>query len=120
MIRVTAPKASAIFALALAAGLAGCNSNAAPAASAPASAYASESARPAGPPLPPGARCTNEIDKWQALVSKDVRNGMVDRSVYNKIEGEIAEAQSACAAGHGEQALRLVQESRARHGYPPG
>jgi len=120
MILKYAPKAPALLALVVAAALAGCNSNVSPAASSAGSSYAEESAPPVGPPLPAGAPCTHEIRKWNTLVSKDVRNGMVDRSVYKDIESEIAQARSVCAAGHGARAISLVQQSRKRHGYPPG
>lgn len=122
MIRVNGLKALSYFALVVAAaGLAGCDSNVSPAASEPPPSFdASQSAAPSGPPLPPGAPCTAEIDKWQTLISRDSRVGMVDQSVHDEVEGEITTAEQACAAGHDAAARRLVKASRTRHGYPPG
>lgn len=124
MIRLSTHHARSFLALCFAAGLAGCNSNASPVASAPPPAapfaYAGQSAASAGPPLPPGAPCTAEIGKWRKLVSGDVQNGMLDESVYKQIEVEISKARTTCAAGQNAKALRMIQASRKRHGYPPG
>lgn len=116
MIRTNILLARSVLALGLAAGLAGCNSNASPVVAADSPPIAA----PSGPPLPAGAPCTAAIRKWQALISSDVRTGMVDQSVYRDVEGEMTRARAACAAGRDALARRLVQASRKRHGYPPG
>jgi hypothetical protein len=93
--------------------LCGCNQNA-PVASAP----------PPPPPaavdlsgLPPGAACTDKINRYQFVLSTDHQTGNVNESVFTAIERELKEAAAACAAGHNQEALNLVRASEDRHGY---
>jgi hypothetical protein len=44
--------------------------------------------------------------------------GHVNQSVYNQVQQEIGEADSACSSGQEARALSLVHASKARHGYP--
>lgn len=44
--------------------------------------------------------------------------GHVNQGVYNQIQQEISEAESACAAGQDARAQSLLHASKARHGYP--
>jgi hypothetical protein len=107
--------------LALGVGLAGCNAQ-----STPIPAAVDQPDQPAGPQaapivaLPPGAACTGAIQSWRTLIENDYRTGYVDPPVYASAEQDIARAQTICAAGQDAQAVRLVAESRRRHGYPPG
>ncbi len=95
--------------------LGGCNqgspvaSATAPAAGAPATAQFAN--------LPGGAPCTEKINRYQAVLSDDVRTGNVERPVYNQIQTELSKAADACAAGRGHEALGLVKASEERHGY---
>ncbi len=67
--------------------------------------------------LPPGAACTNKINRYQFVLSADHQTGNVNDSVFVAIEQELTEAAAACAAGHDKEALNLVRASEARHGY---
>lgn len=109
--------ASLLTAIAVAAMLGGCNENAAPVASAP---------PPPPPPqaqaadlsgLPPGAPCTEKINRYQGVLVADHRTGNVEDPVFNQIEHEISDAAAACSAGKGSQALAMVRASQVKHGY---
>jgi hypothetical protein len=67
--------------------------------------------------LPPGAPCTDRLDRYQAVVGADHRTGNVNESVYSEIEHELSRAAAACAAGQDGAALSLIRQSEARHGY---
>jgi hypothetical protein len=103
--------------------LGGCNMSggsdaAAPPAAAPAAAAAAPGAgQPNWPPLPEAAACTGELNRYQAVLKADVSTGNVNKSVYDKIQGELARAADACAAGHDAEARSLIHASKERHGY---
>ncbi len=67
--------------------------------------------------LPPGAPCSGEIGRYDAVVKDDLRTGNVDQKVYDQIERELGRAAAACAAGKGGEAHSLVAASKSRHGY---
>ena len=67
--------------------------------------------------LPPGAPCSGEIGRYDAVVKDDLRTGNVEQKVYDQIERELARATAACAAGKGGEAHALVAASKSRHGY---
>lgn len=73
---------------------------------------------PQGFSLPQGTGCQGDIARWAAIQDNDLKTGHVSKSVYDRIQGEINEARTACAAGNSAQASSLVRASRARHGYP--
>ena len=109
--------------------LAGCNSGtkSTPGASAakPAPTAATYRNVPAGVTpssfrMPTGSGCKGDVARWNAIQNNDLKSGHVSQSVYKKIQGEIAEARTACDAGQGAKASALVRASRARHGYPAG
>ncbi len=95
--------------------LAACNSQPAPqiVPAGPASPVAPPSVR-----LPDGSACAAAIARWRAIQENDHATGHVNESVYTAIQGEIADAESACAAGQDARATGLVRASKARHGYP--
>jgi len=70
--------------------------------------------------MPTGGGCQGDIARWNAIQNNDLRSGHVSKSVFDKIQGEIAEARAACNAGQSAKASALVRASRARHGYPGG
>lgn len=70
--------------------------------------------------LPQGEGCAGAVARWKAIQSNDLAMGHVTRPVYDRIQGEIAEAETACAAGRDAEARGLVAASRKRHGYPAG
>jgi hypothetical protein len=69
--------------------------------------------------LPPGAPCTERYNRYQAVVGADHRTGNVNEPVYVAIERELSRAAAACAAGRDGEALSLIHQSEARHGYHP-
>jgi hypothetical protein len=73
---------------------------------------------PQGFRLPEGAGCAGEVARWRAIQDNDLATGHVSRSVYDRIQKDIAAAQAACAAGREAEASALVRASRARNGYP--
>jgi hypothetical protein len=93
---------------------AGCNSAPPPAPESP----GSRRVTPSGFKLPDGAGCSGSIARYRAIMDNDLAMGHVDASVYNQIQHEIGEAESACSAGQDARAIALVHASKARHGYP--
>jgi len=73
---------------------------------------------PQGFKLPEGSGCAGAIARWRAIQDNDHATGHVNDGVYTTIQGELAEAESACAAGQDARAIGLVRSSKARHGYP--
>jgi hypothetical protein len=115
--------ATSIGMVAAAIGLAGCNQTTASQTSAPVASAAVAPANPgsptepAWPPLPEGAACTGELNRFQTILKSDAGTGNLNRSVYDKIQTELKPAAEACAAGKDAEAHKLVQASKARHGY---
>lgn len=110
---------SAVLAASLtAAALSGCNAprQTQPVVDPPAPARQSA----ALPQLPAGAACSEQVSRYNSVIDNDRAMGHVNPSVYSQIEGEIAEAAAACAAGQDARAASLVRASKARHGYPGG
>jgi hypothetical protein len=73
---------------------------------------------PAGFKLPEGSGCSGSIARYRAIMDNDLAMGHVNQSVYNQIQTEIGEAESACSTGQDARAIALVHASKARHGYP--
>ncbi len=97
--------------------LAACNSNApAPQASAPSSAPAGVT--PSSFRLPEGSGCSGDVARWKAIQDNDLATGHVSKSVYDRIQNDIAQASAACQAGRDKEASAMVRASRARNGYP--
>ncbi|WP_201830086.1 hypothetical protein [Microvirga zambiensis] len=95
----------------LALPLAACNQTA----SAP--APATTSITPSGFRMPEGSGCKGEIDRYRAVMSNDLSMGHVNQSVYNRVDKELGQAEAACAAGRDAEAVRMVNATKARHGY---
>ena len=106
---ITAPRPlwlAAVVALPLAA----CNQTAA-------TAPGSANVTPSGFNMPSGSGCGGEISRYRAVMSNDLAMGHVNQSVYNRVDREIAGAEAACAAGRDAEAVRMVNATKARHGY---
>ena len=73
---------------------------------------------PQGFKLPEGSGCSGAIARYRAVIANDHQTGNVGESVYKQIEGEIAGASAACAAGKDGEAMSLIAASKSRHGYP--
>jgi|SRR3712207_8580365 hypothetical protein len=61
--------------------------------------------------------CKGEIDRYRAVMSNDLAMGHVNQSVYTRVDRELAQAEGACTAGREAEALRMVNATKARHGY---
>jgi len=110
--RANTPRFLSPALLLLAAGaLAACNSAAPP-------PQAPVAATPAAVKLPEGSGCSGAIARYRSIQDNDLSMGHVNRSVYDQIQKEIGEAESACANGDDAKAQALVRASKARHGYP--
>jgi hypothetical protein len=97
--------------------VAGCNSAPPPQPLAP-QGPGSRSVTPPGFKLPEGSGCSGSIARYRAIMDNDLAMGHVNQGVYNQIQNEIGEAESACSAGQDARAVTLVHASKARHGYP--
>ena len=98
--------------LGLAAALGGCNETnggGGPVVSAPIG--------PTAYKLPPGAGCTGEITKYQAVLKADLESGNVAQTVYDAIQRDLTRAASACEAGRESEARSIVSATKAKHGY---
>jgi hypothetical protein len=69
-------------------------------------------------PPPAGSGCGSAIARYRSVIENDLKMGHVNQSVYSQIQGEIGEAETACAAGQDSRAVTLVRASKSRHGYP--
>lgn len=67
---------------------------------------------------PSGSGCASSISRYRSVIENDLAMGHVNRSVYDKIQGEISEAASACSSGEDARAMSLLRASKTRHGYP--
>lgn len=106
--------------IAAAIGLSACNQTTGSQAGAPTAAAAPNRdgiTDPNWPPLPEGAACSDDLNRYQTIVKADANTGNLNRSVYVEIESELQPAAEACAAGRDAEARKLVQASKARHGY---
>ncbi len=65
-----------------------------------------------------GSGCAAAIGRYRSVIENDLKMGHVNQSVYSLIQGEIGEADTACAAGQDARAVSLVRASKSRHGYP--
>jgi hypothetical protein len=68
--------------------------------------------------LPAGSGCTGEVTRFRAVMDNDLETGHVARSVYDQVIGEIDNAASACAAGRDGEAVRMINNTKNRFGYP--
>ena len=68
--------------------------------------------------LPDGTGCAGDVARWQAVQANDYASGNVNLRIYGEIQGEIARAAAACAAGRDAESRKLVATSKSRHGYP--
>jgi hypothetical protein len=61
--------------------------------------------------------CNSEISRYRAVMSNDLATGHVNQSVYTRVDREITQAEAACAAGRDAEAIRMINATKARHGY---
>jgi hypothetical protein len=70
--------------------------------------------------LPQTGGCAGDIAQFRTLQSNDLATGHVEKSVYDQIESELAEADRACAEGDTLRAQGLLRAAKEKHGYPAG
>jgi hypothetical protein len=78
---------------------------------------ASTSVTPSSFRMPEGSGCKGEVDRYRAVMSNDLAMGHVGQSVYTRVAREIGQAEAACAAGRDAEAVRMINATKARHGY---
>jgi hypothetical protein len=104
-----------LFALAAAALLAACqteaNRAAAPTAAAPQQMAAVGESDPG-----PGA-CGADISAYRRVMKQDIDMGHVSKPVYDQIMNDLSVAAGACRAGRDAEARSMVAATKARHGY---
>ena len=61
--------------------------------------------------------CASVIDQWQDFAARENRGGHMDPSVFETIQSEIGRATELCQSGHEAQAVKVIDQSRRRHGY---
>ncbi len=64
-----------------------------------------------------GTGCRGEVARYRTVMSNDLATGHVNQSVYSRADREIAQAEAACAAGRDAEAVRMINATKARHGY---
>jgi hypothetical protein len=108
--------------LALTLAVAGCNANRAPPMvelTAPLTpAYVRVT--PPESHLPQSGGCAGDIAQFRTLQDNDLATGHVEKSVYDQIQTELAEADQACAQGDALRAQGLLRAAKEKHGYPAG
>lgn len=67
--------------------------------------------------MPDGSGCKGEIARYRAIMGNDLTMGHVNRSVYDKVDREIGQAEAACGAGRDAEAVRMVEATKSRYGY---
>ncbi|MFM9976249.1 MAG: hypothetical protein ACKVON_16980 [Beijerinckiaceae bacterium] len=116
------PPLNAAFLLALvtvlAAGLSACNQSATPPAAAPQPRTSLSFVTPAGFKLPEGQGCSGDIARFQAVQANDLDTGHVNKSVHDRIAGEVNQAAALCSAGNDGAARAALSATKKRYGYP--
>ena len=73
---------------------------------------------PAGFKLPDGQGCSADIARFRAVQANDLETGHVNKSVHDRIAGEINQAEALCSAGNDAGARGSLAAIKKRHGYP--
>ena len=108
--------------LALTLVVAGCNANRAPPLVELAAPLTPAYVRVTPPEshLPQAGGCAGDIAQFRALQDNDLATGHVEKSVYDQIRTELAEADQACAQGDTLRAQGLLRAAKEKHGYSAG
>lgn len=105
--------------LVLGLALAACNQTAAPPAAPVDSGPRSASlVTPPGFRLPEGTGCAGDLARFRAVQANDLQTGHVNRTVYDRIAGELTQAEALCAAGNDGGARSALAGIKRRYGYP--
>ena len=63
------------------------------------------------------AACGGAIAEFEAIATSDAGTGNLNKSVYHRIEAELAPVKAQCSAGHDAEASRGLAAIKSRHGY---
>jgi len=65
-----------------------------------------------------GSGCGADIARFRSVVTRDLASGDVNRTVHDRIMGELNRAAAACSAGREAEAAGVVRATKQRFGYP--
>jgi hypothetical protein len=65
-----------------------------------------------------GSGCGGDIARLRTVVTRDLASGDVNRTVHDRIMGELNRAAAACSAGRDAEAADAVRATKQRFGYP--
>jgi hypothetical protein len=68
--------------------------------------------------IPQGSACGAELTAYKSVMDNDLRTGHVNKSVYERVIGELRPAIAACEAGRPSEAIAIMNATKRRHGYP--
>ncbi|MGL5117235.1 MAG: hypothetical protein ACRC7C_18120 [Beijerinckiaceae bacterium] len=105
------------FAFLVVLALGACNQSAPPAAP-PASRTSASFVTPSTFRLPEGEGCSGDIARFRAVQDNDLETGHVNKSVHERIKGEIDQAAALCSGGNDAGARAALAATKKRHGYP--
>jgi hypothetical protein len=63
------------------------------------------------------ADCSSAIAKFQAMLDRDVRMGLLSPKVHDVATGELKNDAATCNAGENGRALSELEAIKHRHGY---
>jgi hypothetical protein len=113
------PFLTAVSALVVGVALAGCNQSAAPPpAASVAQPQTGSLVTPANFRLPEGTGCSGDIARFRAVQDNDLATGHVNKTVHDRIGGEINQAAALCSAGNDAGARSALSATKKRFGYP--
>lgn len=98
--------------------LAACNQSAPPPVAPPAERTSASFVTPASFRLPEGQGCAGDIARFRAVQENDLQTGHVNKSVYDRIRGEVDQAAGMCAGGDDAGARASLAATKRRFGYP--
>ena len=113
-----AMRAFALPLVALAFGLAACQTATVATPPAPPPEQAGAGVTPNTFRMPSGTGCSGEVERFQAVIDNDLATGHTTKGVHTRVSAEISTARSTCAAGNEGGAIGQIRATKARFGYP--
>jgi hypothetical protein len=113
-----AMRAFALPFVALAFGLAACQTATVATPPAPPPEQAGAGVTPNTFRMPSGTGCSGEVERFQAVIDNDLATGHTTKGVHTRVSAEISTARSTCAAGNEGGAIGQIRATKARFGYP--
>jgi hypothetical protein len=105
-----------VFALAV--PLSACNRTTAPPPAADTGPRSASLVTPAGFRLPEGTGCAGDLARFRAVQANDLQTGHVNKTVHDRIAGELTQAEALCSAGNDGGARASLAGIKRRYGYP--